>query len=151
MNRLINQNGISLILALIFMVVLAIITGSYIFLVNQSMRLTVAQQDSAKAFYVAEAGLNKAVWYLTHTAPDGTGNGSWRTHGYPQIPGPDPHDAHEENFGDGSFIIWVEDSAGKVMISARGSVNDLTRTVRQEFSSLAPVSVVANSWKEIGS
>ena len=151
MNHITDQRGVSLLLAMIFMMVLAVMATGYVFLVTSSVRLINAQQNDAKAFYLAEAGLNKAVWYLTHTAPDGSANGSWRTSGYPQDPGPDPTDAREENMGEGAFIIWVENDSGKVMITARGMVNDGTRTIRQEFSSLAPVSVVANSWKEIGS
>src|SRR5437870_1010823 len=40
----------------------------------------------AEALDVAEAGVEKAIYYLRGTAPDGSVNGSWRTNGLTESP-----------------------------------------------------------------
>jgi Tfp pilus assembly protein PilX len=144
-----GQKGVALILALIFMIVLSVMTGSYVFLVNRSLHLANAQHNDARSFYLAEAGLNKGVWYLMNTAPDGTTGGSWRTSSYPAAPGPDADDPQQESLGDGRYVIWVENNASNTRITARGEVNGVFRTVRQDFSGFSPVVVVEDSWREI--
>ena len=138
-----------IVLALVFMMILSVITGSYIFLVTHGMRLANAQENDVKAFYLAEAGLHKAVWYLMNTAPDGSTDGSWRTGVYSNTPGPDPHDPREEVLDEGRYVIWVEDVAADIQITAQGEINNTIRTVRQLFSEIAPPAVVEDSWREI--
>lgn len=142
-----------MLVTLIFMVFLTVVAAAYISLVMSNTRLMGAQADVVGAFYFAEAGLNKAVWYLENTAPDGSTDGSWRTSAFPAAPGPGFNDPQEETLGDGLYTVWVEDSGGNVLITARGSSNGSERTVQQEITLTAGppnvVSSVGGSWKEI--
>lgn len=68
----------------------------------------------AQALDVAEAGTEKAVYYVRNTAPDGSVNGSWRTTG------------QTESFSSGSYTFSVADGtgddAGKIVIICTGQV-----------------------------
>lgn len=71
-----NKKGVALILTFIFMISLVIITGAYVFMVTYGIRNVNAQINNVNAIYLAEAGLNKAIWYLINTAPDGSTDAS---------------------------------------------------------------------------
>ena len=66
------------------MVVLLMVVTVYISTVMTNRRVERSQNDEAQALYLAEAGINKAIYYLNNTAPDGSMNGSWSTSAYPQ-------------------------------------------------------------------
>lgn len=127
-----KRKGIALILTFIFMVALAIITAAYLFMVTYGTRSVNAQINNSTAFYLAEAGINKAVWYLMNTAPDGSTDGSWRTTAYAASPGPNPTDPQEDSLGNGTYTLWVETSGSNILITGRGRMNNIQRTVQQE-------------------
>ena len=134
-----NEKGVALILTFIFMVSLTIITAAYLFLVTYDTRNVNAQLNNEKAIYLADAGLNKAVWYLTNTAPNGFTDGSWRTTGYPADPGADPADPQQESLGDGTYTMWVETSGSDILVTARGTVNNIERIIRETITLAAGV------------
>jgi len=80
-----HRKGIALILC--YLVIAVLITLGVISVSVSLSERTVAKKfaDSMQAFWLAEAGLNRAMWYLTRTpsdtdtAPDGSQDGSWRT------------------------------------------------------------------------
>ncbi|MBN1870631.1 MAG: pilus assembly PilX N-terminal domain-containing protein [Candidatus Omnitrophica bacterium] len=129
-----REKGIALILTLIFMVSLVIIVAAYLFMVTYDTRNAGAQFNNDKALYLADAGLNKAVWYLTNTAPDGSTDGSWRTTAYPANPGANPTDPQQESLGDGTYTIWVETSGSDIIVTAQGTVGNIVRTVRETMT-----------------
>lgn len=129
-----GKEGAALILTFIFMITLVVIVAAYLFMATGGIRNVNAQINNATAFYLAEAGLNKAVWYLMNTAPDGTTDGSWRTTAYPASPGPEPADPRQESLGDGTYTMWVEDLGSDILITARGTVNNIQRIVQQEVN-----------------
>ena len=128
-----------MILTFIFMISLIIIAASYLFMVTHDTRNAGAQMNNDRALYLADAGLNKAVWYLTNTAPDNSTVGSWRTAAYSTDPGPDSTDPQQESLGDGTYTMWVEPEllGSDIMVTARGTVNNIERTVRETIT-LAP-------------
>ena len=131
-----NKKGVVLILSFIFMISLIVVIAAYIFMVTYSTRNANAQINNEKAVYLADAGLNKAVWYLTNTAPDSSTDGTWRTTAYPADPGPNPTDPQQESLGDGTYTMWVETSGSKILVTARGTVNNIERII-QEIITLA--------------
>lgn len=135
-----DDKGVALILTFIFMVSLTVITAAYLFLVTYGTRNVGAQANNGKALLLAEAGLNKAVWYLTNTAPDSSTDGSWRTTAYPADPGPDPTDPQQESLGEGTYTMWVETSGSDILVTARGTVNGIERTIQETvtLSSVVP-------------
>ena len=127
--------------------------AAYIFMNNQEMKYTGIHIDDVQAFYLSEAGLHKALWYLQNTAPDGSSDGSWRTTAYPAQPGSDSTDPQQENLGEGMYTLWVQDSGGDVLITARGTVNNVQRVIRHKVNVTngggVSISSVADSWQEI--
>jgi len=134
------------------MITAVVLTMAYVSMVRYDGVLVANRSNSVHALYIAEAGLNKAAWYLLNTAPDNTTDASWRTLAYPTAPGPDPHDPQQESFGGGSYTIWVQDSSGAITITSSGVYNGNTRIVhQQEQVILTPpqtrmLTAVAGSW-----
>jgi Tfp pilus assembly protein PilX len=145
-----KESGFILILTLIFMVTLVVAVAAYISFLSSDMRNISFQVDSTKAFYIAEGGINKAVWYLDNTAPDGSIDGSWRTASYPEPFGVDPTDPKRESFSAGTYTIWVETSGTDILITSSGEINNAQRVIQQTISMSGgnPNSIV-DSWKEI--
>jgi len=116
------------------MISLTVITVSYIYMVTYGTRNVSAQVNNVKGGYLAEAGLNKAVWFLNNTAPDNTTDGSWRTTAYPADPGPNPTDPQQENLGNGTYTMWVETSGSDIQVTARGTLNGVERIIRETIT-----------------
>jgi len=105
------QKGAVLLFTLMVMITLISVVGAYLGFVQSSTRSTGAQISDSQAIYLADAGLDMAIWYLRNTAPDGSTDCSWRTTtAYPLAPGPDPNDPQQESYGNGTFTIWVQKS-----------------------------------------
>ena len=145
-----NDKGSVLIWTFLFMMTSAALTVAYLSMIRYDTILTNSRSNSAHALYIAEAGLNKAAWYLLNTAPDDSTDGSWRTLAYPAPAGDGPDDPQEESFGGGSYTMWVQNLNGNIQITSSGVYNGNTRTVHQQ-ENLNPtpprtLTAVANSW-----
>jgi hypothetical protein len=145
-----GNKGIVLIWTFLFMTTSVVLTVAYVSMVRYDTILTNKRSNDAHALYIAEAGLNKAAWYLLNTAPDDSIDGSWRTSAYPAPPGEGPDDPQQETYGQGSYTIWVQDSSGAILITSSGDYNGDTRVVHQlENLTLSPsraLTAVAGSW-----
>ncbi len=129
-----GRKGAVLLFTLIVMITLISVVGAYLDFVQSSTRSTGAQIEDSQAIYLADAGLDMAIWYLRNTAPDGSADCSWRTTAYPAVPGPDPNDPQQESFGNGTFTIWVQDSGSDIQVYARGTVGGLSRVITQTLA-----------------
>jgi hypothetical protein len=109
-----------------FLVIMAVsaVLFSFLYVVIARTRDLPVKKASAKAFYIAEAGINKAIWYLATPAGDGGMGESWRTSG------------STESFAEGAYSFSVMDgpSAGSILIIATGEVSGVTRTIQQILS-----------------
>jgi hypothetical protein len=74
-----------------------------------------------KAYYLAEAGLNRAVWYLNTPEKQGGKGISWRTEGV------------EEDFYPGTYYIIISDSDldGEVNVTSIGSFGSYSKAISQ--------------------
>jgi Tfp pilus assembly protein PilX len=144
-----DRRGVALIITFLFMLTLTIIVTAFLFMGSEGTKYVAMQINDAKAFYLAEAGLDRAIWYLLNTAPDGSTDGSWRTTAYAANPGPNPTDPQQEALGDGSYTIWVEDAGANIQITSTGTVSNIQRTIRQLGTLGSGWVAVANSWDEI--
>lgn len=133
------EKGAVLLLTLIVMITLISVVGAYLGFVQSSTRSTGAQIVDSQAIYLADAGINQAIWYLNNTAPDGSDDYSWRTTAYPVAPGPDPNDPQQKSFGNGTFTIWVQDSGSDIQVYARGTVDGLSRVITETLSLISSV------------
>lgn len=108
-----NKKGIGFIACYLVIVVLLTL-GSAILLQSVSeKRVAEKERASMQAFWLAEAGIDKAIWYVSPgiTAPDGSKDGSWYTTAYPAPPGIGSTDPREENLGIGlTYTFWLQDA-----------------------------------------
>lgn len=130
-----GNRGAILILSFIILIALISLVGAYLYTTGVVTKSAGFGEMDDQAFWLAEAGLNKAIWYLMNTAPDSSTDGSWRTTAYPASPGVNPTDPQQESLGDGTYTIWAEDSGSNILITSRGTVNSIQRIIQQEVSS----------------
>ena len=113
-----NQKGMALLTTLIFIFILVSFGVALLSMTSSDIKLSALQRDSTKAFYIAEAGIEKVLWYL-NTPLDGGKGFSWRP------------DQEEENYPAGStnyYQVTVEDDTDPdkdiIIITSRGVVFD---------------------------
>ena len=80
-NSLSNQKGMALITTLIFTFVLVSLGVALLTITNNDSKLSTLQRESTRAFYLAETGIEKALWYINFS-PDNTQGLDWRTSDY---------------------------------------------------------------------
>jgi len=59
-----NQKGMALLTTLIFVFILVTFAVALLTMTSNDTKLSTLQRDSTRAFYLAEAGIEKALWYL---------------------------------------------------------------------------------------
>lgn len=73
-----DQKGIALLTTLIFIFILVTFAVALLVMTSNDIRLSVIQRDSTKAFYVAESGIEKALWNLNTSVLRGGEGFDWR-------------------------------------------------------------------------
>jgi len=74
-----NQKGMALLTTLIFVFVLVTFAVALLTMTSNDTKLSTLQRESTRALYIAETGIEKALWYL-NTPVDQEGYGlNWRT------------------------------------------------------------------------
>jgi len=68
-----NQKGMALLTTLIFVFILVTFGVSLLTMTGNDSKMSTLQRDSTKAFYQADTGIEKAIWYLNSSEdnPDG--------------------------------------------------------------------------------
>ena len=68
-----NQKGMALLTTLIFVFVLVTLAVALLTMTSNDTKLSTLQRESTRAFYLAETGIEKAIWYLNSSEdnPDG--------------------------------------------------------------------------------
>jgi cytoskeletal protein CcmA (bactofilin family) len=121
-----KMKGFVLPLFLILITVLMAVVGSVTYLSTIGIQSAGNKLEKHKALNIAEAGLNKAIWYLV-THPDEGGKGpEWRT------------GAFTEKFGGGSYTFAITDHAtdpDAFYVNSRGHY----RNTEEELEILASV------------
>jgi len=110
-----KRKGFMIPMFFILTIALVAIVGSVTFLTTTSVRNMGSIVDNQKVLYITEAGINKAIWYLTTPAEEGGMGIDWRTEGA------------TEEFGGGSYLIKVQDTEEGLLISAIGSYQGRSR------------------------
>lgn len=114
----------NIVIIFIVLVALSVMIFSFMRLVTTRVVASGVKKSDVKAFYVAEAGLNKAVWLLLASTSEGGYGFSWRTTGT------------TETFGGGYYIMRVTDSTvtGEIRIMSTGEVNGIRKTLVYDMS-----------------
>lgn len=137
-----TKRGMALILTFIFMVTLIIIVAAYLFMTTYSTRNLNAQINNVRAFYLAEAGLQKAIWNILTPVPQE----GWGKFGAGQS-----RTEEDSLGGTGTYSVTASRTGNIYTIDSIGAVGSICRSVQQRFTTgggpgLTPV---ANSWREI--
>jgi hypothetical protein len=77
-NKLSNQKGFALLATLIFVFILVSLGAALLTMTNNDSKLSTLQKESTRAFYLAETGIEKALWFINFS-PDNTAGLDWRT------------------------------------------------------------------------
>jgi len=72
-----NQKGMALLTTLIFVFVLVSFGVALLTMTSNDSKLSTLQRESTRAFYLAETGIEKALWYLNFSSENSEGL-SWR-------------------------------------------------------------------------
>ena len=82
---LLNQKGMALLATLIFVFILVTFAVALLTMTSNDTKLSALQRESTRAFYLAETGIDKALWYLnTPVEYGGEDKFDWRpTEPYP--------------------------------------------------------------------
>jgi hypothetical protein len=123
-----NKKGNILLITFIMLTSLAVIAGSFSFVITIMIKRAGVNTRSAKAFYYAEAGLAKAIWYLKTPTYLGGKDSTWRVTNF------------TENVGEGSYKLTVENGATpiEVKITSQGKFGTTTRTLQARFQTYPP-------------
>lgn len=96
-NLLSNQKGMALITTLIFVFILVTFGAALLTMTSNDSKLSTLQKESTRAFYLAETGIEKSLWYINFS-PDNAQGLNWRT-------------TEDEPYYDGTaeeyFQVWV--------------------------------------------
>lgn len=68
-----NQKGMALLTTLIFVFILVTFAVSLLTMTGNDSKMSTLQRDSTKAFYQADAGIEKAIWYLNSSEENEAG------------------------------------------------------------------------------
>ncbi|MBE3114162.1 MAG: hypothetical protein IMZ59_01420 [Actinobacteria bacterium] len=74
-----NQKGMALLTTLIFVFVLVSFSVALLVMTGNDSKLSTLHRESTRAFYLAETGVDKALWYLNTSANQGGKGINWRT------------------------------------------------------------------------
>lgn len=115
---ILNQKGMALLTTLIFVFVLVTLAVALLTMTNNDTKMSTLQRESNKAFYLADAGIEDALWKLNTSTDDGGMGIDWLQ----STPYPDPGTATEY------YQITIEedgvddDGDAKVKIISTGTV-----------------------------
>lgn len=128
-----SKRGAVFILSFMFLIVLTSLVGTYLYTMSAVTKSAGFGEVDDKTLWLAEAGFNKAVWYLM-TPPGSGGQGeNWTTPGV------------TESLGDGSYTIVIE--PWDFALSANGSTAAASSTGGGNSASMAIDGNDATSWQ----
>ena len=121
-NLIFSQKGMALIATLIFTFVLVSLGAALLTMTNNDTKLSTLQRESTRAFYLAETGIEKALWFINFSL-ENTDGLDWR-----RIPGVD--NPYHEGTTEEYFDVWVttveqdaDDEATMIEFESTGVVN----------------------------
>jgi len=155
-----DQAGFLLPAVLTFMIAMAILSGAVLEVILNNFNTVGNNQDSQKAFNIAEAGENYYLWHLSHNATDFKDGQSTPTTPDPTLGyGPYVHNYVDGNGKtEGTFTLWIKpQGTGSTIATVRsiGKVNgsNVVRTIQAEIGapSFASYAVASDSALWFGS
>lgn len=142
-NVLLNQKGMALLTTLIFVFILVTFAVALLIMTSNDTILSALQRDSTKAFYIAEAGIERTLYNLKEDFKsskdwsDGDINGytlsdqenGFRKINYNKDPANPPE--YDVEFGEGTYTVSLKiNSYNNVTIKSKGKYSKSTRYVQ---------------------
>ncbi|PKP55757.1 hypothetical protein CVT91_14810 [Candidatus Atribacteria bacterium HGW-Atribacteria-1] len=124
-----NQKGMALLTTLIFVFVLVTLAVALLTMTNNDTKLSALQRDSTKAFYIAEAGIERTLYDLQE---DYNTDQNWVGDSINSQPFVDGKLYDEVDFGEGKYTVTLENIySNSVTIKSKGKhINKSTRYVQ---------------------
>lgn len=122
-----NQKGMALLTTLIFVFILVTFAVALLTMTSNDTKLSTLQKESTRAFYLAETGIDKALWYLnTPVDQGGKGKYSWRpTSGSPfQEPEGTPIEYYEVYIKNTGSALGFDEDTDRIEITSIGTVKE---------------------------
>jgi len=147
-----DQNGVSLVLVLTFIVIAGIISGAALTAVldNLDVSSNIVKRD--QALNIAEAGINYYLWHLSHNSSDYKDGNTTPTTPDPTLGyGPYKHNYIDSNANTtGTYTLWINpQGGGSSVIDVRsiGQINgsEITRTIDAKIGIPSFASYAVNS------
>jgi Tfp pilus assembly protein PilX len=127
-NLLTNQKGIALLTTLIFVFVLVTLAGALLTMTSNDTKLSTLQRESTRAFYLAETGIEKAIWYLNSSEDNPDGLNFYGTLPVSGVTATEFYDVEISIIDDtGPYEVKTLNSTGKVI--GGGEYNKGTRKI----------------------
>ena len=151
-----DQKGVALLLVFILMVTLLGLVSSFLFMVAHQTRHSGGHLEDEKAFYVAQAGLRKAVWKMITPSP-----ANWHYSHSSWLPvGTSKTDSGSINTGDQvtasysvtATLIGTRPGRRDFTIEATGNVHGIARRITRDYqarTSQNTFTPLQNTWREI--
>jgi hypothetical protein len=122
-----NQKGMALLTTLIFVFILVTFAVALLTMTSNDTKLSALQRDSTEAFYIAEAGIEKAFWYLNTSKGNGGEGLDWRTDAAHDLSDGYLKKYYPDDSSTNYYQITVlndPDNANKIIITSKGVVSD---------------------------
>lgn len=116
-----NQKGMGLLTTLIFIFILVTFAVALLTMTSNDTKLSTLQRDSTKAFYIAEAGIEKTLYILKK---DYESDQDWSN-------GINGYTSSEVSFGEGTYTVTLENiCSNSVTIKSKGKYNKAKRYIQ---------------------
>jgi len=136
-NLLTNQKGMALLTTLIFVFILVTFAIALLIMTSNDTKLSALQRDSTKAFYIAEAGIEKTLYDLKK---DYESDQNW-----------DGYTSSEVSFGEGTYTVTLSNlSSNNVTIKSKGKYDNSIRYIQVDATvGNLSINMQTSNWHEV--
>ena len=140
-NLLTNQKGMALLTTLIFVFILVTFAIALLIMTSNDTKLSALQRDSTKAFYIAEAGIEKTLYDLKK---DYESDQDWDN-------GINGYTSSEVSFGEGTYTVTLSNlSSNNVTIKSKGKYDNSIRYVQVDATvGNLSINMQTSNWHEV--
>ena len=131
-----DQKGMALLTTLIFVFILVTFAVALLVMTSNDTKLSALQRDSTKAFYIAEAGIEKTLYILKK---DYESDQDWDN-------GINGYTSSEVSFGEGTYTVTLDiKSSNNVTIKSKGKHNNKPTRYVQVDATVGNLSIWDNA------
>ena len=140
-NLLTNQKGMALLTTLIFVFILVTFGVALLTMTSNDTKLSALQRDSTKAFYIAEAGIEKTLYDLKR---DYESDQDWDN-------GINGYTSSEVSFGEGTYTVTLDiKSSNNVTIKSKGKYDSSIRYIQVDATvGNLSINMQTSNWHEV--